>query len=127
MNFTILLGRLTSDPKMRSTDKGMMIAAFTLAVDRGGQDKGADFISCKAFDKSAEIIETHYHKGDEMLLEGHIYTDRYEKDGQTIYRTDVIVSRVYFTHGKRQQQTAPMTTTEKVAECFAALDEDIDF
>ena len=62
MNSVQLLGRLARDPEVRYTDGGATIASFTLAVDRRfKQENGetADFISCKAFGKTAEFIEKY--------------------------------------------------------------------
>ena len=57
MNISILTGRLTKDPIITRSDKGKTLARFTLAVDREYKKDEADFIQCKAFDKTAELIE----------------------------------------------------------------------
>ena len=44
MNNSILLGRITKDPEIRSTKEGKPYCRFTLAVDRDKED--ADFIPC---------------------------------------------------------------------------------
>lgn len=62
MNKSILIGRLCADPEVRYTNEGMAIAKVSLAVDRIGKDKGADFIRLVAFDKRAQIFEKYLKK-----------------------------------------------------------------
>lgn len=94
MNKVILKGRVTRDPDIRQTTNGELMARYTVAVDRYNSD--ADFIPCVAFRKSAEFARNYLHKGKEILVEGSIKTGSYEKDGHTVYTTDVIVDRQEF-------------------------------
>ena len=98
MNKVILMGRLTRDPDVRVTagEKQMTISRYTLAVDRRRKsDNGeqtADFISCVAFDRSAEFAEKYFHQGMRVLITGHIQTGSYtNKEGQKVYTTDVVI------------------------------------
>lgn len=108
MNKVILMGRLTRDPQVRTTqgDNPMSVARYTLAVDRRGrrndnQQQTADFISCVAFGKSAEFAEKYLHKGTKICVDGRIQTGRYtNKDGQTVYTTDVVVENQEFAESK---------------------------
>ena len=107
MNSVCLVGRLTRDPELRYTTSGMAVVRFTLAVDRR-MSKGrrmeaeaknqptADFISCTAWGKTAETISNYVFKGQRLGVEGRIQTGSYEKDGQRIYTTDVIVNNMEF-------------------------------
>lgn len=93
MNHVSLIGRLTRDPDVRSTQNGEQVARYTLAVDRSSKDKGADFISCVTFGKSAEFAAKYLTKGLKIGVEGRIQTGSYtNKDGQKVYTTDVVVS-----------------------------------
>lgn len=104
MNHVVLMGRLTKDPDIRYTNEGMSIARFTVAVDRRRSkdaESQADFISCVAFGKTAEIMEKYFAKGRRILLDGRIQTGSYEdKEGKRVYTTDVIVSNVEFVESK---------------------------
>ena len=104
MNSVQLLGRLARDPEVRYTDGGATIASFTLAVDRKfKQENGetADFISCKAFGKTAEFIEKYFSKGKKLALNGRIQTGSYtNKEGAKVYTTEVIVENVEFVESK---------------------------
>lgn len=99
MNNVNLIGRFTADPRISRTNTGLVIARWTLAVNRPPSkdgEKGADFISVVAFGKTAEIIEQYMKKGNEIAIEGRIQTGSYEKNGQTVYTTDVVANRVEF-------------------------------
>ncbi len=98
MNKTILIGRLTNDIELRYTSNQTAVASFALAVNRGkdrdGNDKGADFPRCIAFNKTAETLSKYSKKGGRLAVEGHIQTGSYQKqDGSTAYTTDIIVER----------------------------------
>lgn len=105
MNNVSLVGRLAREPEIRRTSEGLAIATFTVAVNRARKDDGADFISCKAFRGTAETLERFFHKGKEIALTGRISTGSYEKDGRTIYTTDVIADRIFFI-GSKDSTTA---------------------
>ena len=108
MNKVILMGRLTRDPDVRLStgERTMSIARYTLAVDRRGRrsDNGeqtADFISCVAFDRSAEFAEKYLHQGTKVVVTGRIQTGSYtNKDGQKVYTTDVVVEEQEFAESK---------------------------
>lgn len=106
MNSVSLVGRLVADPEIKYSNGGSTIGRFRIAVDRrikteNGPD--ADFISCVAFGKTAEFLEKYFHKGMRIGLTGRIQTGSYEKDGQTIYTTDVIAENVEFVESKNNQ------------------------
>ena len=97
MNSVILIGRLTADPELNYTQSQMAICRFTLAVDRSGRDKGADFIRITVFDKQAENCKRYLSKGRQTAVHGRIQTGSYQnREGQTVYTTDVIADRVEF-------------------------------
>jgi single-strand DNA-binding protein len=100
MNKAILLGRLTKAPEIKYTQSGKAVASFTLAVDRRKSARGdsqADFISCVAWDKVAEIIGNYCSKGQQIAVDGRIQSRSYEaKDGSKRYVTEVVVQNMYF-------------------------------
>lgn len=109
MNKVILLGRLTRDPDIRYTQgaEPMAIARYTLAVDRRMKREGeaaADFISCVAFGKLAEVAEKYLHKGTKIIIAGRLQTGSYtDRDGRKIYTTEVIVEDQEFAESKKSQ------------------------
>lgn len=119
MNRFVGMGRLTRDPDVHQSGE-TKVTRYTLAVDRRvqkGQEKTADFISCVAFGKSAEFAEKYFKKGTQILVSGRIQTGSYKnKDGVTIYTTDVVVDDQEFAGSKsdsapKAEQKAELDTT----------------
>ena len=100
MNKTLLTGRLTADPDLRSTSSGASVCTFTVAVDNivtkdGKTEKEASFLSCVAWSSSANFISNYCKKGNLIAIDGHLQTRSYDrKDGTKAYVTEVIVDRV---------------------------------
>lgn len=134
MNVVVLIGRLTSDVSLNESGK-TPVASFRLAVDKNTQDKGADFIQCKAFGKTAINVHEYKHKGDEVAVNGRISTGSYtNKEGKTVYTTDVICNNVEFTHGSKGNTSDKYTDSrvkslvdEDIPDSFEQLDEDVPF
>lgn len=107
MNSVNIIGRLTADPEVRevkSKDIDTLVVNFFVAVQRIGSED-ADFIRCVAFGKTAEFIDKYFSKGSRVGISGRIQTGRYEnKDGQTVYTTDIIAERVDFADGKKEDK-----------------------
>lgn len=103
MNKVVLVGRITRDVELRYTSDQAAVARITLAVNRRKKEDGADFISCTAWRKTAEIMDKYLHKGDQLAVSGHIRTGSYEKDGQKVYTTEVVVEEMTMLGGKKHE------------------------
>ena len=123
MNKVILMGRLTKDPDCHGGETPF--ARYTLAVDRYGE--GADFISCVAFKKGAEFAEKYLKKGTKIAVVGHIQTGKYtNKDGQTVYTTDVIVESQEFCESKKASDDNTPSTHPAPDDNWVNIPKDID-
>lgn len=110
MNKVTLLGRLTADPELKTTQSGISSCRFTVAVNRKFADKNtgerqADFINCIAWRQTAEFVSRYFSKGKMICLEGELrnnnYQDRTHPD-VTHYTMDVIVDNVEFAGSKNE-------------------------
>ncbi len=126
MNKAIIMGRPTKDPAITyAQGNQLMVARYTLAVDRVGKDKGADFISCVAFGKGAEFAEKYVKKGRKYLVSGRIQTGSYDaKDGHKVYTTDIIVESQEFADAK--DSPAAPTAPKKESDSFMAIPDGVD-
>ena len=119
MNIVIMKGRLTADVTIRTANSGTAIAGFTLAVDRRYKNKDGekqtDFIRMTAFGKTAEFLQRYTCKGQEILIEGEMQQNDWEKDGVKHQSYQVVASQVHFCGSKAEnagnQQTAPKFDT----------------
>ena len=133
MNIVTLMGRLTAEPELKTTQSGLNYCRFTVAVDRPtSKDKDkqrqTDFISCIAWRTTAEFICKYFSKGSRIALNGNIQTGSYEKDGQKVYTTDVIAEKVYFCESKQSQQAQqPQQEPPQQGYLTPALPDDLPF
>ena len=92
INKVFIVGRLIKDPE----ENGKAIK-FTLVVQRDyknteGQYEN-DFIRCVAFGQTGNFIKEYCHKGDLIGIDGQITTSKYEKDGKTMYNTEIMANK----------------------------------
>ena len=98
-NSVLLVGNLVRDPKVYTMNSGHKVAGFSLAVSKewitrnGEAKKKTSFPNCKAWGKDAEYIE-QFRKGDRVAVLGEIETGSYEKNGQKVYTTEVLVEKI---------------------------------
>lgn len=106
MNNVSLIGRLTKDPELKTTQSGLSVCRFTVAVDRPYSKDQTDFINCIAWRKTAEVISSYFSKGQRIALTGSIQTGSYtDKDGKTVYTTDINASNVEFCESKKKSDS----------------------
>lgn len=111
MNRTILIGRLTKDPELRTTSTGRNVCQFTVAVNRNftnaNGEREADFINCVVWDKQAENLSKYQRKGNQIAIEGRIQTRNYDdKDGKRVYVTEVLVNNISFLDSKSSSNSS---------------------
>ena len=105
MNNVSLLGRLTKNPELKTTQSGLSVCRFTVAVDRPYSKEQTDFINCIAWRQTAEFV-SYFSKGQRIALAGSIQTGSYtDNDGKTVYTTDVNVNNVEFCESKKQNNS----------------------
>lgn len=105
INRVVLVGRLTKDPKFRTTQSGVSIANFTLAINRNFKNKDnetdCDFINCIAFRKLAENVDNFIGKGSLVGVDGRIQSRSYENnEGNRVFVTEVVCDSVQFLEPK---------------------------
>lgn len=132
MNRVVLMGRLVRDPEVRVNpqDTSKVTAKFTLAVDRRVRrdaQQTADFISCVAFDSTANFSEKYIHKGTKIVVSGKIRTDSYtNQNGVKVYTTDVVCDDVEFAESKSSETTQQEPTSGGYVE-VPSVDEELPF
>ena len=109
MNTICLIGRLTADPELRTTQNQVSVTSFTLAVDRAyqpkGQERQTDFINVVAWRQTAEFVTRYFHKGQRLALTGTLQSRRYvDKEGNNRTAYEVIAENVFFCDSKPQSE-----------------------
>ena len=106
INKVLLSGNLVRDPEVRYTGQSQdakAVCHFTVAVKRRfSQENESDFILCTAFGKQGEFVSKQFMQGDNIIVDdGRIQTGSYtNKDGVTVYTTEVIANSVEFGESK---------------------------
>ena len=131
MNSICLLGRLTADPELRTTQTGISVTNFTVAVDRSytpkGPEKQADFIPAQAWRHTAEFLCKYFRKGQRIALTGSLQTRSYtDRDGNKRTAYEVVAEHVFFAEFKNGG-TAPVAPTvdysDRVPHCAPPADD----
>ena len=134
MNNWTGIGRLTREPEVRYISESQTaVATFTIAIDRptgAGKEKKTDFPRITVFGRQAENCERFLAKGRLVGIQGSIQTGSYtDKDGKTVYTTDVVANRVEFLEwGEKTEQSGNQSELDEIPEGFSAMpDDDLPF
>lgn len=105
-NKSILMGRICNDLELKTTQNGIAVLSFRLAVDRNyqtkGEEKKTDFFNIVAWRTTAEFISNYFSKGKMILVDGELQTRQYtDKNGSTQNVVELIVASVHFTGEKK--------------------------
>ena len=134
MNKTILIGRLTADPQVKTTQSQVAFCSFTIAVDRkfktAGGERQSDFISCIAWRQQAEFLGKYFLKGSRVAIVGNIQTRTYDDaTGKKVYVTEVVADEIEFVDSKHDLQTGTTVQNNPPAPAvdqgfYPAMDDD---
>ncbi|MBR5923373.1 MAG: single-stranded DNA-binding protein [Clostridia bacterium] len=139
-NLVVLTGRLTADPELKTTNTGISVTSFSIAVNRryrAGEETQTDFINIVAWRQTAEFITKYFKKGNMIGIEGSIQTRKYvDKNGNNRTVFEVVASNAQFVESKKD--SAPSAGGEDAAsfsnadssdftEIDTGMDDDIPF
>lgn len=106
LNRVILMGRLTADPELKTTQSGNSVTSFNIAVDRSyvknGEERKADFFTIVCWRNTAEFVCRYFGKGSMIAVDGHLQSRSYQaKDGSNRTVVEVMADNISFTGEKR--------------------------
>lgn len=101
MNKVILIGNLTKDPETSTTNSGIKVCKFTVAVNRnyssGDGTRQTDFLPIICWRNQAENCGRFLRKGSKVGISGSIQTRNYDAaDGTKRYVTEIVADEVQF-------------------------------
>jgi single-strand DNA-binding protein len=97
MNTVNLIGNLATDVELREVGEDKKLATFVLAVDRPGQDRGADFVRIATWDRQAEVCDQYLAKGKLVAVDGRLRSRSWEDpEGKRRSAVEVVANRVQF-------------------------------
>lgn len=125
LNHITISGRICNDLELKTTNSGVSVSAFTVAVDRNysKEDKQTDFIPVVVWRQTAEFVSRYFGKGQPIIVEGRLQVRGYtDKEGKKRTATEVVANNVYFA-GEKKQQDKPQ---QKETESFDDFDDFTD-
>jgi len=106
VNQVFLMGNLTRDPELRSTQSGTSVCSFAIAINRswtgsdGQTNEDVDFFDIVAWGKLGELVDQYMNKGRRVMVQGRLSTSSWEaKDGSKRSRVEVVAQDVTFLDG----------------------------
>ncbi len=135
MNKVILIGNLTRDPELQTTNSGVSVCRFSLAVTRNFTNadgkRDADFINIVVWRNQGENCYKYLKKGSKCAVVGRIQTSSYDApDGSKRYVTEVIADEVEFIGPRNNQEggessySVPSQPEEKQTAELEEIDDD---
>ncbi len=134
MNKVILIGNLTRDPEMRTTQAGIPVCSFTVAVNRRSKNAeagqpDADFFRISAWRQLAELCNRYLAKGRKVCVTGSITLQNFTgKDGQQRSSLEVTADEVEFLsprgEGGGEGRPEPAQGGESGNSGFVRVDDD---
>lgn len=126
LNKTIMMGRLTKDPELRTTANGTSVVSFSLAVERDYKnpqtgEKDVDFFDCVAWRNQADYIAKYFSKGRMAIVEGKLQTRYWEDKNQNKRKeTEINVDNIYFGDSKPEstQSNAPAFKPQAPSQAY---------
>lgn len=117
INTAIIMGRLTADPELRTTNTGIAVTTFSVAVDRrfqkAGEERQTDFINVVAWRQTAEFVSRFFQKGSMIAVRGSIQTRRYEdSNGNKRTAFEIVADEVSFCGSKAETGTGSRQMAE---------------
>ncbi len=123
LNCAIIMGRLTADPELRTTQSGVSVTSFSVAVDRSfvraGEERQTDFINVVAWRQTAEFVTRYFHKGSMIAVQGSIQTRNYEdKNGNKRTAVEIVANNVSFCGSKAETGTGNAAPAARPAAAY---------
>ena len=130
MNVVNIIGNLTKDVELKSTQSGIEVCTFTLGVRRNYTNKegkyDSDFPNFIAYKKTAEIISKYAKKGSKLAIEGRIQTRSYEKESKKVYVTEIVVENVTLLDSKKESKPQEEPKQEEKLDPYTAFGNSIE-
>ncbi len=100
-NKAVILGNVTADPEMRTTQSGQQVCTIGVATNRIWTDankqrqQSTEFHSVVLWGRLAQIASQYLKKGSLVLIEGRIQTRSWDdKAGNKRYRTEIVAENM---------------------------------
>jgi single-strand DNA-binding protein len=129
-NKIILGGRLTAEPELKTTQSGISVCSFSVAVNRRtkpGKEQEADFFNVTAWRQTADFVARYFKKGSSICIVGTLQNSTWtDQNNQKHYKTDIVADEVMFVDSKSDNESAQPSFTPQVVPKFEEIKADAD-
>lgn len=107
INKTVVVGRLTKDMELAYTSGGLCIGKFSIAVNRDRKSgdewvQDVSYFEVKCFGKIAENLKPYLTKGQQVVVDGFLKQERWEKDGEKNSKVTIGAENIQLVGGKKE-------------------------
>lgn len=128
LNKVIIGGRLTSEPELKTTQSGLSVVSFSVAVNRKtkqGEDQKSDFFNVTAWRQTADFVARYFHKGSSICIVGSLQNSSWtDQNGQKHNKTDIVADEVMFVDSKSDNESAQPSCGQQVVPKFEEIKTD---
>lgn len=111
MNSISITGNLTRDIEVKSTQSGISVCSFTLAVKRPHTSDTTDFLNCTAWRQNADFLGKYAHKGSKVGVSGILTARNYEdKNGNKRTAFEIVADSVELLESRSNSHGQNYTT-----------------
>lgn len=131
VNEVRLAGRVVNDPELKTTQSGLSVTSFRIAINRPkkqGENEEADFVTVVAWKERAEFVTRYFHKGMAIWVEGAFRTRSWDdNNGNKRSVLEVVASNVKFIDSKNDNANGDVQANQtSVSADFTEIGEDDD-
>lgn len=130
LNKVIIGGRLTSEPELKTTQSGISVTTFSVAVNRKtkpGEEQKADFFNVTAWRQTADFVARYFKKGSSICIVGTLQNSTWtDQNNQKHYKTDIVADEVMFVDSKGDSEPAQPSFKPQIVPKFETLSQDAD-
>ena len=131
INHVVLVGRLTRDAELKYINSGTAVSKFSVAINKRKKVdeqwvEEAHFFNITVWGKVAEALDPYLKKGKQVGIDGELRQNRWEQDGQSRSRVEIVANNIQLLGGKGETSNSS-SGADKLSEEYSEFKDDIPF
>ena len=131
INHVVLVGRLTRDAELKYINSGTAVSKFSVAINKRKKVdeqwvEEAHFFNITVWGKVAEALDPYLKKGKQVGIDGELRQNRWEQDGQSRSRVEIVANNIQLLGGKGETSNSS-SGANKLSEEYSEFKDDIPF
>ncbi len=131
INHVVIVGRLTRDAELKYINTGTAVSKFSIAINKRKKVneqwvEEAHFFNIVLWGKVAEALDPYLKKGKQVGIDGELRQNRWEQDGQSRSRVEIVANNIQLLGGKTDSSGGSGDFNQNTAE-YSEFKDDIPF